>query len=239
MSGAGAARARRARVGVAVPSAGTGVRMGGVRKAFLELAGRPVLEHALRPFLAESRVVAVVVALSPDDAANPPGWLTSLDARVSVVPGGATRTESVRAAVEALPADVDVIAVHDAARPLVTTDVVARCIDLAAEGVGAVAGCPAVDTMKVVDASATVLDTPDRATLWHAHTPQVFPAGVLRAAYATGEEGTDDAALVERHDPALQVRLVDDGGSNLKVTRPLDAGLAEAILATRSARAGG
>jgi 2-C-methyl-D-erythritol 4-phosphate cytidylyltransferase len=180
-----------------------------------------------------------VVALAPDDAASPPGWLTSLDPRVSVVAGGTTRTESVRAAIDALPSDVDVIAVHDAARPLVTPDVVARCIDLAAGGTGAVAGCPAVDTMKVVDAAATVTGTPDRSTLWHAHTPQVFPADVLRAAYATGEEGTDDAALVERHDPGLRVRLVDDGGSNLKVTRPLDAGLAEAILATRSIRAGG
>jgi 2-C-methyl-D-erythritol 4-phosphate cytidylyltransferase len=213
--------------------------MGGVRKAFLELAGRPVLEHALRPFLEEARVVAVVVALAPEQAADPPAWITALDPRVSVVAGGATRTQSVRAAIAALPADVDVIAVHDAARPLVTTDVITRCIDAAAEGVGAVAGCPAVDTMKVVDGSATVLDTPDRATLWHAHTPQVFPADVLRAAYATGEEGTDDAALVERHAPSLKVRLVDDGGSNLKVTRPLDAGLAEAILAGRSARAGG
>jgi len=239
MSAKGAGRARAARVGVAVPSAGTGVRMGGVRKAFLELAGRPVLEHALRPFLDEPRVVAVVVALAPDDAADPPAWLTGLDPRVSVVAGGATRTASVRAAIGALPADVDVIAVHDAARPLVTTDVIARCIDVSAEGAGAVAGCPAVDTLKRVDASATVIDTPDRATLWHAHTPQAFPAAVLRAAYATGEEGTDDAALVERHDPSLKIRLVDDGGSNLKVTRPLDAGLAEAILATRSARADG
>jgi 2-C-methyl-D-erythritol 4-phosphate cytidylyltransferase len=234
VSARGAGRERAARVGVAVPSAGVGVRMGGVRKAFLELAGRPVLWHALGPFLDEVRVVAVVVALSPDDADAPPEWLTTLDPRVAVVPGGATRTASVRSAVEALPADLDVIAVHDAARPLVTSDVVARCIDLALEGYGALAGCPAVDTMKVVDASATVVDTPERASLWHAHTPQVFPAAVLRAAYATGEEGTDDAALVERYAPSVRVRMVDDGGSNLKVTRPLDAGLAEAILATRS-----
>ena len=239
MSARDAGGARAVRVGVAVPSAGSGQRMGGVRKAFLELAGRPVLEHALRPFLDEPRVVAVVVALAPDDAADPPAWLASLDPRVSVVAGGATRTESVRAAIHALPSEVDVIAVHDAARPLVTTDVVARCMDLAAEGVGAVAGCPAVDTMKVVDPSHTVMDTPDRATLWHAHTPQVFPAAALRAAYATGQEGTDDAALVERWDPSLPVRLVDDGGTNLKVTRPLDAGLAEAVLATRSIGTGG
>lgn len=236
MSGVGAGPRPRARVGLAVPAAGSGARMGGVRKAFLELAGRPVLEHALRPFLDEERVVAVVVAVASEDAADPPAWLVALDPRITVVAGGRTRSESVRRAIEALPADVDVIAVHDAARPLVTREVVARCVDLAAEGLGAVAGCPATDTMKVVDGSATVVDTPDRGTLWHAHTPQVFPASVLRAAYErVGAEGTDDAALVELRDPEVRIRMVDDGGSNMKVTRPVDVPLAEALLEARRA----
>jgi 2-C-methyl-D-erythritol 4-phosphate cytidylyltransferase len=222
------------RVGVAVPAAGSGARMGGVRKAFLEVAGRPVLEHALRPFLAEARVSAVVVALAPDDAADPPAWLIGLDARISVVPGGTSRTRSVRAAIGALPPDVDVIAVHDAARPLITREVVAHCVDLAADGMGAIAGCPAIDTMKVVDGDDTVVETPERSTLWHAHTPQVFPAAALRAAYGADDgECTDDAALVARHDPALRVTMVDDGGANVKVTRPLDVAVAEALLAGR------
>lgn len=217
-----------------MPAAGVGVRMGGVRKAFLELAGRPVLEHALRPFLDDERVTAIAVALVPDDAADPPAWLTGLDPRVLVVPGGETRTESVRRAIGSLPEDLDVIAVHDAARPLVTGDVVRRCIALALKGCGAVAGCPAVDTMKVVDASCAVVETPDRSALWHAHTPQVFPASVLRRAYAgRDDEGTDDAALVERYDRTVAVKMVDDGGTNLKVTRPVDVGLAEAVLEGR------
>jgi 2-C-methyl-D-erythritol 4-phosphate cytidylyltransferase len=208
--------------------------MGGVRKAFLKLAGQSVLAHALRPFLEEERVVAVVVALAPADAASPPDWLMQLDPRVALVAGGDTRSQSVRAAIAALPDDVDVIAVHDAARPLLTRALVAECIELALEGFGAVAGCPAVDTMKVVDASGTVVSTPDRATLWHAHTPQVFPAAALRAAYATpGGEGTDDAALVERHG-GVQVKMVDDGDSNFKVTHRADVPLAEAILVGRS-----
>lgn len=234
MSGAEVGPGRPARVGVAVPSAGIGARMGGVRKAFLRLGGRPVLEHALRPFLGDGRVVAVAVALAPDDAADPPGWLVSLDPRITVVAGGDTRTDSVRAAIAALPADVDVIAVHDAARPLVTHEVVERCLDVALDGYGAVAGCPAVDTMKVVDSSNAVVETPDRSTLWHAHTPQAFPAAVLRAAYARRDvTGTDDASVVERHDPSLVVRMVDDGGSNLKVTLPADIHVAEAVLAAR------
>ena len=225
-------------MGVAVPAAGAGRRMGGRRKPFLELVGEPVLLHALRPFLADARVVAIVVALAPEDSDPPPGWLTGLDARVSVVPGGTSRTASVRRALVTLPDDLDVIAVHDAARPLVSGPVVARCIDAAALGQGAVAGCPAVDTLKRVDAEARVIGTPDRATLWHAHTPQVFPAALLRRAYAIagGGDATDDAALVER--AGGTVRMVDDGGENLKVTRPQDLVVAEAILTARRGGAG-
>jgi 2-C-methyl-D-erythritol 4-phosphate cytidylyltransferase len=146
----------------------------------------------------------------------------------------------VRAAIAALPADLDVIAVHDAARPLVTSEVVSSCIDLALEGFGAVAGCPAVDTLKRVGTDGAVIETPDRASLWHAQTPQAFPAHVLRSAYADPTaEGTDDAALIERAASGTVVRMVDAGPFNLKVTRPLDVTLAEAILRSREARENG
>lgn len=223
---------RALRVGVAIPAAGSGQRMGGVRKAYLELGDEPLLFHALRPFLADPRVVQVSVALPPADAASPPDWLTGLDERVRVVAGGETRADSVRNAIEALPDDVNVIAVHDAARPLVALEVVRRCIELAATGVGAVAGCPAVDTMKEVDGDGRITATPDRARLWHAHTPQVFPAAALREAYAAAVEGaTDDAMLMEGR--GLVVRMVDGGPSNIKVTRPEDVPVAEAILGER------
>lgn len=231
--GRGARPASSLRVGVAVPAAGSGRRMGGARKPFLELGGRPVLAHALLPFLAEPRVVAVAVALFEEDAQRPPGWLTSLDTRVRVVPGGDTRTASVAAALAALPSDLDVIAVHDAARPLVTLAVVSACIDLAATGVGAVAGCPAVDTVKEVDERGRIVATPDRSRIWQAQTPQVFPAALLRRAYAAPNGvATDDAALVEH--VGGEMRMVDAGPHNLKVTRPGDLVLAEAVLAARS-----
>jgi 2-C-methyl-D-erythritol 4-phosphate cytidylyltransferase len=206
--------------------------MGGVRKPFLELDGEAALLHALRPFLSDARVVAIAVALAPEDAEHPPPWTASLDPRVRLLRGGSTRTRSVRAALAALPGDLDVIAVHDAARPLVSPDVVARCIDAAAGGLGAVAGCPAVDTLKRVDASRYVVETPDRSTLWQAQTPQVFPAALLRAAYADPtREGTDDAALVER--VGGRVLMIDAGPLNLKVTRPEDVIVAEAVLRSR------
>ena len=191
--------------------------------------------HALRALLGDPRVVSVVVALGSDDAMDPPAWLVALDPRISVVQGGDSRTDSVRAALAALPDALDVIAVHDAARPLVTIDVVSRCIDVAESGVGAVAGCPVVDTLTEVGSDGTIVDTPDRTRFWRAHTPQVFPAAMLRHAYANAaEEATDDAALVER--AGGKVRLVDDGTSNLKLTRAEDLKVAEAILRGRRER---
>ena len=238
-------------VGVIVPAAGSGTRMRGpidsptrtptrgtaegAAKAFVELAGEPMLLHALRPFLAEPRVVCVVVAVPPYLAANPPTWLIRLGERVVLVAGGATRTQSVRAGLAALPSELDAIAVHDAARPLVTPSVVAACVDLALSGRAAVAGCPAVDTLKRVDAERRVLETPDRSVMWQAQTPQVFPADAFRDAYADATaEATDDAALVERARPDVCVTMVDAGTTNFKVTRPEDVVLAEAILRSRA-----
>lgn len=221
-----------ARVGVAIPAAGFGRRMGGARKPLLELAGEPILLHALRPFLADPRVTMIAIAMTAEDVEAPPEWLTGVDDRIVIVEGGETRGASVGRAISALPDDVSVIAVHDAARPLVTRSVVAQCVDLAHAGFGAVAGSPAVDTIKRVDGRAFVTGTPDRSTLWQAHTPQVFPAEELRAAYASGvDTATDDAALVEA--AGGRIRMVDDGGTNLKVTRPVDLVVAEAILSTR------
>lgn len=220
------------RIGVAVPAAGLGRRMGGRRKAWLEIAGRPILARSLAPFLQRSDVTAVAVAIAPDDAGDPPGWLPALDPRVAVVAGGATRAESVARAVRALPDEIDVILVHDAARPLTPPAVIDRVVSAVAEGEGAVAGLPAVDTFKRVDASDWIVETPPRAGLWHAQTPQGFPAALLRRAVAALEtdpglaaSATDDASLVEA--VGGRVRMVLGAPRNLKVTRPGDLPLAE------------
>ena len=215
-------------MGVVVPAAGLGIRMGGARKPFLELDGEPLLLHALRPFLEDDRVVTVVVSLAPQDIAEVTDWIRRLDDRIKLVEGGVNRTESVRNAVSVLPTTLDVIAIHDAVRPLVTSAIVGECIDLATTGVCAVAGCPVIDTIKRVNEEFQVLETADRNVLWHAHTPQVFPANLLRKAYESGEVGTDDAMLLESFGARLQ--MVDDGGTNIKVTRPADLIIAQAIL---------
>lgn len=217
------------RVGVVIPAAGAGRRMGGRKKPFLALRGEPLLQHALRPFLTHPAVTALRVALSPDDASDCPGWLRELDPRLALVAGGTSRAASVRAALEALP-DVDVVLVHDAVRPLVTHAIIDRCIGAVDTGTGAVAGWPASDTLKEVDDDRRVLATPDRSRLWHAQTPQAFPAELLRRAYAAwdGREVTDDGALVEM--VGGSVLMVEGSATNLKVTRPEDLAVAEVFL---------
>lgn len=215
-----------------MPAAGAGRRMGGVRKAFLELDGQPILLRAIRPFLETPGVECVVVALPPDRAAHPPAWLTGADPRIRVVAGGATRGDSVAAAVAALPAEVEVVLVHDGARPLVERGLVERCLRAAAAGRAVVAGVPAVDTLKEVDARGRVVRTPPRGRYWHAQTPQAFPRRLLeracRRARADGVEGTDDASLVERLGGGVE--MVEGSPRNLKVTRPEDLVLAERLL---------
>ncbi len=223
------------RAAVIVPAAGEGRRLGGVRKPFLELAGEPLLLHALRPFLAHPAVQAAVVALPQDVAAVPPGWLQVLDRRVLVVPGGAERTDSVRAALAAVPSDFDVILVHDAARPLVTGDIVNRVLAAVTDVVGAIAAVPVEDTIKEVEPERAIARTLDRTRLWRAQTPQGFPRALLeeahRRAVADGVGATDDAALVERI--GGRVVVVEGSAENFKITGPLDLPLAEAVLQRR------
>lgn len=223
-------------VGVAIPAAGTGSRMGGVRKPFLELDGEPLLLRSLRPFLEHPRVEAMAIALGEQDFLDPPSWLAGADPRIRLVLGGSTRGESVRAALEALPASVDVVAVHDAARPLVTREIIERCLQEVGPGRGVVAGWPAVDTLKEVDHGGRIVGTPARDRIWHAQTPQVFPRDMILEAYReaarSGMVDTDDAALVERI--GGEVVMVLGSASNLKITCPADLVLAEALLRGRT-----
>jgi 2-C-methyl-D-erythritol 4-phosphate cytidylyltransferase len=221
-------------VGVIIAAGGVGRRMGGVRKQYLELLGEPILLRALRPFLGHPAVHWVVVALPAGDAADPPAWLAGIDPRVRIVAGGTERTDSVRAALAALPPDCETVLVHDAARPLVTPEIIERTLLAAGPGRAVVAGIAVEDTVKQVDAGRVVA-TLDRTRLWQAQTPQAFPRQALEEAHAEaaarGMSATDDAALVEAL--GLPVVVVEGSRENLKVTGPLDLVLAEAILRAR------
>ncbi|MEZ4414759.1 MAG: 2-C-methyl-D-erythritol 4-phosphate cytidylyltransferase [Gemmatimonadota bacterium] len=223
-------RAASPSLGVVIPAAGSGERMGGVQKAFLEVGGRPLLRWSLDAFLDDPRVVRVSVVLPP--ASERPSWLSALAPRVAVVDGGTTRTASVAAGLAALGPDVEVVVVHDAARPLVDRRALDACIERAAAGGAAVVGHPVVDTLKEVR-DRHIVGSPDRASVWQVQTPQVFARRLLERAYheaiGLGTGATDCAALVERLGEAVQV--IEGSRWNVKVTYPEDRVIAECLLA--------
>ena len=221
-------------VGVVVPAAGLGTRLGpGAPKALRHLAGEPLLVHAVRRLRQCPSVGPVVIAAPPAELAVVRALLTAYD--VLVVAGGEQRQDSVAAGLAALPAAVEFVLVHDAARALVPVAVVEAVIDALRAGAEAVIPVlPVPDTVKQVDALDRVVATPDRSDLRLAQTPQGFRRDVLEAAHAAapmsaGRPATDDAGLVERLGrPVLTVPGAEEA---FKVTRPLDLLLAEAVLA--------
>jgi 2-C-methyl-D-erythritol 4-phosphate cytidylyltransferase len=222
------------RAAAVIVAGGAGTRFGGpVRKQYLRIRGEPVLLRAIRPFLHHPRISSVVVVLPAEDVADPPDWLVDLPIRI--VAGGAERGDSVRSGLLATPDDAASVLIHDGARPFVSADIIDRVLDGCAHD-GAIAAVPATDTIQRVSATGLINRTLDRSVLWHAQTPQGFPrAGILKAYRRAEEEGisgTDDAGLYARY--AGSVRVVMGAYDNLKVTRPDDLPIAEAIAARSS-----
>ena len=224
-----------------VAAAGSGERLGGGQpKALVPLGGRPLLAWCLSALAASRHLDRAVLAAPPGHE----GELSRVakDAaptlRLDIVAGGDSRSASVANALAAA-GECDIMAIHDAARPLVTADLFDRCIEelQSHDCSGVVAAAPATDTIKEVDAGGTVLATLVRSRLWAVQTPQVFRTEALRRALAAGSLGRayDDAQLVE--DAGGTVRIVAATRENLKVTNKLDLRLAEALLAARSAGA--
>jgi 2-C-methyl-D-erythritol 4-phosphate cytidylyltransferase len=212
-----------------IVAAGRGERLGfGRPKALVTLGGKPMLEWSVAALREVEAVDRIVVAL-PSEAldAAPDGCLA--------VPGGAVRSASVRAALEAA-GNGDPVIVHDAARPLATPELFSRAIAAVGEGVdAAIAAVPVADTVKEVDA-LEVVRTLDRSRLWAVQTPQVFRRESLeRALFEASDEvlaaATDDAWLIERAGGV--VRVVESSASNIKVTTPTDVHVAELLLSER------
>jgi 2-C-methyl-D-erythritol 4-phosphate cytidylyltransferase len=226
------------RVAALVLAAGRGERLGaGQPKAFLPLVGRPLLVHAIEALAGCSRIDLVVPVLPAAEIARLADWCWSELAAgklAAPVAGGAERQDSMRAGLAALPDDVELVAVHDAARPLVRAEDVARVVDAASQTGAALLAVPVRDTLKRVR-DGLVVETPAREGLWAAQTPQVFRAALLREAIAKAEaegfQGTDDAQIVERL--GVPVAFVAGDPGNLKITWPADLGWAEAFLRER------
>ena len=210
-----------------VAAAGTGERLATPEpKAFVPCAGRPLVAWSVEALRAVCDRVVVAV---------PPGHEGAVDA--DHVAGGPSRSSSVRAALAAAP-EADVAVVHDAARPLLTPELAARCVSALEGGAaGAVAAAPVRDTIKEADPEGRVVRTLDRSSLWAIQTPQAFRADALRGALAVDEatlaSATDDASLVEA--AGGEVVIVEAPPENLKVTRRVDLQLAEALLRSRPA----
>ena len=227
------------RTAALVPAAGRGERLGaGLPKALRLIGGTPMLVHAVHA-LAASRAVDLVIVAAPESEVDDVRALLAdqpATAEVIVVTGGATRQESVARALLTLPADVDVVLVHDAARPLVPSEMVSAVVAEVRRGRDAVIpALPVTDTIKAVNSTDDVVGTPERSALRAIQTPQGFARSVLQAAHANadGDGATDDASLVEHL--GVTVHVIAGHEEAFKVTRPLDLVLAEAVLARRRA----
>lgn len=205
-----------------VVAGGAGARFGGA-KQFTVLGGRRVVDWAV---MAARGVCEGVVLVLPEGQVGRVALDVQPDA---VVAGGPTRSASVRAGLAQVPDGVDVVVVHDAARPLAHPGLFTAVLDALAGGAdGAVAAVPVADTLKRVGDDGTVLETVDRSGLWAVQTPQGFRLEILRAAHHGDPEATDDAGLVEA--AGGRVVVVAGDRRNLKVTDPDDLAVLEALV---------
>ncbi|MGI6120078.1 MAG: 2-C-methyl-D-erythritol 4-phosphate cytidylyltransferase [Desulfosporosinus sp.] len=230
-----------AEIGIVIPAAGQGKRMGaGVKKQFLLLMGQPILAHTVRLF-EESEFVSEIVLVGAENDLHIIQELVNnykFDKVVAITQGGAQRQDSVRVGVQALSSAIQRVVVHDGVRPLLTLQAFHRFLEETKVFSAAIMGIPLKDTIKKIDITGKVLDTPPREQLRAVQTPQIFDRGILEEAHAqaaaVGYYGTDDAALLEWM--GYPVQMVEGSQENIKVTTVDDLWLAERILAMRDVR---
>jgi 2-C-methyl-D-erythritol 4-phosphate cytidylyltransferase len=216
-------------VGVAVVAAGQSTRMRGVDKQFATIAGRPLLARSLETFDRSPSVnsISVATSVSRIEAVQDMVREYGFSKVLSVVEGGARRQDSVLNAVRAL-GNMDIVLIHDGARPFMDQPTIERAVAAASEWGAASAAVPVKDTIKVVDSDLSVVNTPLRDHLWAAQTPQAFRLDLLLRAHSeVSRDVTDDAAMVEAI--GHPVKLFMGSYLNLKVTTPEDLLFAEAI----------
>lgn len=207
-----------------------------IPKPFLPLGGRPLILHTLARFSQTKNVHKIILIAAVTEMArcreavqSDPGLKTE---EYLFESGGPRRQDSVSRGLARLDSDCEIVVIHDGVRPFVSPQTIDLCVDLASERGAAVVGVPVKDTIKIVSVDRRIQETPPRASLWEAQTPQVFRTEIIREAYRNahqeGIEATDDSMLVERL--GREVILVEGERSNLKITSPEDLLLAEALL---------
>ncbi|TFE23850.1 2-C-methyl-D-erythritol 4-phosphate cytidylyltransferase [Cohnella luojiensis] len=222
--------------GAVVVAAGRGTRMGAAdNKPYLKLAGRTVLAHTLEAFERSSSVSSIILVVTSGEQRKA-AEIISVEGFCKVtliIPGGAERQDSVYAGLAAL--STEGVLVHDAARPLVTSEQIEACCRAAEEHGSAALAVPVKDTIKVSDGNGFIVATPERRTLWSVQTPQAFSRQELMQAHREAQEegatATDDAMLLERL--GRKIAIVQGDYANLKITTPEDLPIAELLLARR------
>lgn len=225
------------RAAVIIPAAGLGKRFRSPRrrKPFVRLGGCPILIRTIRAFEQVPEIKEIVIAVHAQDLDAARRQVKRYRCRKvhAVVPGGATRADSVFCGLRHVSANIDVVAVHDAARPLVEPSLIRDVLNAADRRGAALAAVPMVPTTKLVDAHGCVVKTLDRSRLWAAQTPQAFRKQILENAYqrvrrSKRQRMTDEAMLVEQ--TGVRSWIVEDSPKNIKITTPEDLHTAETLL---------
>lgn len=227
------------KVSTIIPSAGYGERMGGVKKPYILLDGKPILFHTLKVFQKCPLIndISIVVAAG-DEQKCLDEVLSYGNEKVSqVIAGGSTRQESVFNGLKSLSPDTDLVIIHDCVRPFITNEIISASLDSAVRWGAAIVAVPVKDTIKESDDNLFVSNTLNRQRLWSIQTPQVFKYKIIFHAHLLARErniqATDDASLVEMLGNC-KVRLVMGNYENIKITTPFDLIVASAILKTKS-----
>ena len=219
------------RCGAVIVAAGSASRMGGIDKVMAPLGGTPMVARTVAAFQNCDAIAEIVIVTRPDLIRPISALCAGMDKVRAVVAGGSSRQESVWLGLNALSEDIQLAAIHDGARPLVSNLVIDRTVRAANSYGAAAPAVPVKDTIKVVK-GGLVEKTPERATLQAVQTPQVFDFDLLRGALKQAEEEkaavTDDCSAVERL--GMKVKIVEGDERNLKVTTPMDLKIAEMLL---------
>jgi len=227
------------KVGAVICAAGVSTRMNSkMSKQLIPLRGRPLIAHTLSEFEKSTRISEVVLVVNR-------GVIDYYKQNVveryhfkkvrRVVGGGVNRQDSVYSGLLALSPYIEIVSIHDGARPLVTSDLIDKTVELLGDKNGIVVAVPAQDTIKIVGEDGIVVETPKRSSLWAVQTPQVFPLKLIKEAIERANEegfvGTDDASLMERL--GYKVHIVLGTKENMKITTPIDLTIAEVIMNER------
>jgi 2-C-methyl-D-erythritol 4-phosphate cytidylyltransferase len=232
------------KVTAVIPAAGAGKRMiprpdiGGVKKQFLEINGKPLLWTAVSVFEECQSIDDIIVVAARDDIETVKELLKGFRKVRDIVEGGPERQDSVYNGLKDIinESDDDLAVIHDGARPLVTKEILSKAVTEAKVSKAVVVGVPAKDTIKTVSPENFTLETLDRGSLWQVQTPQVFQLSIIKQAYERAQKinyrATDDSKLVERM--GIPVKMIMGSYDNIKITTIEDVAIAESILNRRA-----